>query len=173
LLTPATFPGGGLAAAGRVRGGARRPAAGFTLVELIVVIVLMAIIAAFAAPRFMTRGDLEGPAFAHELAAAARYAQKMAVASGCPVRLVVAGTGYRLLQPQAEPGAACDTVFTRDVLHPGSGLAFAAATPAGTSLGANLTVEFDAHGAPNGGAVIPVGGISVVIAPGSGYVDVQ
>ena len=146
---------------------------GFTLVELVVVIVLMAIVAVFAAPRFLTQGELEGPAFAQELAAAARYAQKLALASGCPVRLVVDAGGYRLQQPQAEPVAACDTVFTRDVLHPGTGLAFAGAAPPGAAIGAALTVEFDARGAPGAGASIPVGGRSVTIAAGSGYVDVQ
>jgi MSHA pilin protein MshC len=153
---------------------------GFTLIELIVVILLMAIVAAFAAPRFMGRGDFEGPAFAQELASAARYAQKLAVTSGCPVRLSIPDpTSYALFQPQAAPAPACDTVFTRPVVHPATGGAFAATAPPNVSIGGTvpLTVEFAASGAPAMPSlpldqVITVAGRSVVIRAGSGYVDV-
>ena len=156
---------------------------GFTLVELIVVIMLMAILAAAAAPRFFDAGAFEGPAFAHEVASAARYAQKLAVTSGCPVRVSVPdATHYALHQPQNAPGASCDTTYTRAVAHPATGEAFAAAAPTGVTIGGTvpLTVEFRASGIPfsTGGValadvVIPVSGKTVTIHAGSGYVEVQ
>jgi MSHA pilin protein MshC len=158
---------------------------GFTLIELIVVIMLMAILAAAAAPRFFDSGAFEGPAFAQEVASAARYAQKLAVTSGCPVRFIIPdATHYELRQPQSAPAAGCDTTFTRAVPHPGSGSDFAAAAPAGVTLAVAvpLTIEFRSDGAPyDVGAATPrivpativIAGKSVVITARSGYVDVQ
>lgn len=162
-----------------------RSGAGFTLIELIVVILLMAILAVTAMPRFFDSGSFEGPAFAHELASAARYAQKLAIVSGCPVRLSIPDAShYALWQPQAAPtGAGCDTSFTRPVAHPASGGSFAATTPNGVAIGGTLplTVEFKPSGAPyDTGNVeitteisIPVAARAVVITPRSGYVEVR
>jgi len=158
----------------RMRGPSIRPLrgllrTGFTMIELIVVIVLMAILAAFAMPRFFGRGDFEGPAFAQELASAARYAQKLAVVSGCPVELRVIATGYSLFQPVTPCGGA----MTRAVLHPGSGSAFAATVPAGVSVAGGATVTFAASGVPDAPACYAVADQVVAITAGSGYVDVR
>jgi MSHA pilin protein MshC len=156
-----------------------KPMRGFTLVELIVVIVVMAILTAVAAPRFFTNSQFDAPAFAQELASAARYAQKLAIATGCPVRLtLVSNVHYELKQPQNAPGASCDVVFTRNVLHPGTGNAFAGDAPGGVTIGGGpfpQTIVFDARGIPSNAAdfSIAVGTQAVVIAARSGYVDVQ
>lgn len=170
-----------------MRGSLRTPAphgaGGFTMIELIVVIVIMAIMASFAAPRFFSNGDIEGPGFAQELASAARYAQKLAVTSGCPVRITVSTTGYYLTQPQSAPGASCDTSFTRAVLSPASGEAYSGTAPAGVSIGGvvPITVQFNARGVPEStagtelasNAAVSIAGLSIVITAHSGYVDIQ
>lgn len=164
------------------RAGPPGVAAGFTLIELIVVMVLMAILAAAALPRFFDSGAFEGPAFAHEVASAARYAQKLAVTSGCPVRLVVSASHYELRQPQNAPAAGCDTVFTRGVRHPGTGEDFAADAPTDVVVvgAVPLTIEFKSSGAPHVGGVeaatdvsLTIAGRAVVIAARSGYVEVR
>lgn len=153
----------------------RAPARGFSLIELIVVILVMSVLAAYAAPRFFGQGTFEGPAFALELASAARYAQKLAVTSGCPVDLNVTATGYSLTQPPTL--AACNNAtpaMTRAVKHPATGDDFTASVPAGVSIGGTLgTITFGASGAPSGAAALTVNGQTVSIASGSGYVDVQ
>lgn len=145
--------------------------------------VVMALLAAVAMPRFFQPGDFEAPAFANEVAAAARYAQKLAVNTGCPVRLEVPdAASYRLRQPAAAPGASCDTAFTRDVLHPATGEAFAAAAPNGVAIGGTvpLQLEFAASGIPHTAGLplaadltIPIGPRRVVVLARSGYVDVE
>ncbi|MGQ0586748.1 MAG: pilus assembly FimT family protein [Gammaproteobacteria bacterium] len=148
---------------------------GFSLIELIVVIMVMAILAAYAAPRFFGQGQFEAPAFAHELAAAARYAQKLAVVSGCQVNLSVSASGYSLLQPQATtPPCSGTPTMTLAVKHPATGDSYTGSVPSGVTIGGTLgTVNFSASGAPNGAASYAIGGIAVTIAAGSGYVEVQ
>jgi MSHA pilin protein MshC len=149
--------------------------AGFSLIELIVVIVLMAILIGVAAPRFFGRGDFEAPAFAQELASAARYAQKLAVVSGCPVNLTVTAASYALYQPQATTPACSGTLtMTLPVKHPATGNDFTGTVPTGIAVGGTLgTVQFNAAGLPDAAASYSIGDLDVTIAANSGYVEVQ
>ena len=56
---------------------------GYTVVELVVVMVLMGILAANAMPHFFTASRFEEMGFADVTAAAIRQARGLAVASGC------------------------------------------------------------------------------------------
>lgn len=146
-------------------------AAGFTLIELVVVILLMAIMLTVAAPRFFSRNDFEGPAYAQELASAARYAQKLAISSGCPVQFVVAAASYVLQQPA---NADCSGAFDRIAIHPATGGNFSGTAPVGLSTGgAPATVAFNSRGIPDAGRTFTMAGRTVGIEAGSGYVDVQ
>lgn len=60
--------------------------AGYTLVELVVVMATAGVLAAFVAPRFWTQQTFSDRGYADELAAALRLAQKAAVITGCPAR---------------------------------------------------------------------------------------
>ena len=145
---------------------------GFSLIELIVVIVLMAILVGVAVPKFFGQGDFEGPAFAQELASAARYAQKLAVVSGCPVRLTVTTSGYSLFQPQpTTPPCTGTPTMTLNVKHPATGENFVASVPAGVTVSAG-TVLYSAAGVPNAAATFTVADLNVNVLA-SGYVEVQ
>ncbi len=100
---------------------------GFTMVELLVVIALLATLSAIAFARPFKHIEFEKRLFLEEVRAALGYAQKLAVATGCAVQvdftLGAAGT-VTLTQPTAV-GGTCPVVpagFTQPVPHPaGSG----------------------------------------------------
>ena len=79
----------------------RRAAAGVTLVELVLVVSLLGILAAVATPRFFSTTAFRGQFFAQDVAGALRYAQKLAVASGCDVEVTLGAGGYVLRQRAA------------------------------------------------------------------------
>ncbi|MDD5329908.1 MAG: type II secretion system protein [Sulfuricella sp.] len=67
---------------GKVKGGSRMPArqSGFTIVELIAVMVIVGVLAATAIPRFFNRGDFDARSFSDQTLSILRYAQKSAIA---------------------------------------------------------------------------------------------
>lgn len=80
---------------------ARHRAGGFTLIELVTVLVLLGILAAVAIPRLGDVGAFEARGYYDELVSAARYGQKLAHATGCPITLTVSGSNYRLEMPNS------------------------------------------------------------------------
>lgn len=126
--------------------------AGYTVVELVVVLVLMGILAANAMPRFFTASRFDEMGYADAVQSALRYAQKLALASRCDLRVEVTSAGYALFRRQREvtdpPAPACPSgAFTVAVNRPG-GQTWTGTTPAGVSVGA-LDIYFDAWGSPH------------------------
>jgi len=148
---------------------------GYTLVELVAVIVILAIVAAIAGPRFLDSRPFEERGYADELASAVRYAQKIAVASGCNVRLTIAASGYAAMQ-QAASGNACDSassVWTTTVRRP-DGDALAGSPPSSANVSGSATLVFDNKGAVISGATnLTVGAYALILDAASGFVEVR
>ena len=147
------------------------PSRGFTLVELILVIVIAGILAAVVGPRFFTRQVFDERLYAEQVRAALRHGQKLALAGGCRIRFSLATTGYQLLRD-----ADCDSStddFTGAVLDPASGQApYTGSAPAGIVLlpAAGFTVTFDSLGRADQAIAATVGGYALSVEAGTGLV---
>ena len=148
-------------------------AAGFTLVELVVVIVVVGVLTAFAVPRFFDTRVFSERGYYEELVAALKFARSAAVATGCPVRFVLNASDYSATQQQPAAGR-CDPADTSwgqpVVLADGSSVAGSA--PAGVTASPGVSIVFDALGATDLGAnqAISVGPFSLTVHAASGYV---
>ena len=148
--------------------------AGYTVVELVVVMLLIGILAATGMPRFFEASRFEEMGFADGSAAAARFARTLALTSGCDTAFTVGPGGYGLFQRANTCTAGS---FTRAVNRPG-GQAWAQPAPVGVAV-SGLSIFFDAQGRPldlTSGVVLSatssftVGGRTVSVEPESGYV---
>lgn len=123
--------------------GLRRTAqSGFTLVELVTVIVLVGILAGVAMPRFFTAGDFDGRAYSDQVKGLMRYGQKIAIAQGRNVFVRLNGSSVALCYD-----AACNAkVPPASGGNTGSSATLAAC--------ANLT-NWACEGIPNGVTMTP------------------
>jgi MSHA pilin protein MshC len=145
---------------------------GFTLLELILVLVLLGIVAIVAAPRFATQ-NFDEAAFQEEARAALRYAQKLAVASGCEIQVAVDAGAERLSLTRRAGGTAstCGSGgFTEPVDDPADSGPYVRDAGSEVDVTSGLTVVYDSLGRPSAAGVITIGARSVTVEAESGYV---
>jgi len=146
---------------------------GYTVIELVLVIALLAILGAVAAPRFFDNTAFDERAYLDELASSLRYAQKVAVASGCRVRADITATAYSLTQqtPQAGHCDPADAGFPLPV-RLSTGDIMSGSAPAGVVTAPAVTLIYDALGRTNFGAnqTLTVGSRVLLIQADSGLV---
>jgi len=140
---------------------------GFTLIEMIATIVIVAILAAVAVPRMPVAQPFQERGYAESLAASLRQSRAVAIASGCDVQFTIDAVGYRALQRGAS-GTHCATsgAFSTPVRR-GDGDNIDALLPAGVAAPANRQFVFSSTGSVAGGAfTITIGVLSVSVDSG-------
>jgi MSHA pilin protein MshC len=149
---------------------------GFTLIELVTVMTVLGILAAFLGPRFFSQQVFSERGCADELAFALRVSQKAAVATGCPVQLTLTSTSYAAAQ-QAASGNACnpaDTTWSVAVIG-ADGTAIQGSAPSSTTVSPTGVFKFDDQGRLIGSpaTTLTIGSRTITIDAGTGLVQVQ
>jgi MSHA pilin protein MshC len=138
-------------------------ARGFTLTELVMVMVLIGILAAFAAPR-LNIGVFDQLSFGRELTSVLNHARNVAQASGCPIQVTVdAAANSYLATYTGAGGSPCASTLS----HPtrGGPLSGSGEITSGGS------VTFDGMGRTGEGLIITLADGQVLrVEAGSGHV---
>jgi MSHA pilin protein MshC len=71
---------------------------GFTLIELVTTLIIIGVLSAAAIPRIFDNDTFNERGYADEVASALRYAQRIAVATLCPVRVTINAANYTATQ---------------------------------------------------------------------------
>jgi len=141
---------------------------GFTLVELVMVIVLLGIISAVALPRFFARADFGEHALFNDTLNAVRYAQKLAVASGCSTQITFNANSYAVFLEDFCGANAFNNALAAP--HPVTGQAGYIGNEPGIILNAvNAATTFNALGTANANNTITVGARQITIVAATGF----
>ena len=140
---------------------------GFTVIELVMVIVLLGTLSATAMPKFFSKNSYAERALFDDALHAASYAQKLAIATGCPVQFSIASDIYTLNR-----STSCNSAtYTLDVPHPSSGTSGFSGGESGVSLTASTSpILFYALGNASSDATITVANKCFKIVADTGYV---
>jgi MSHA pilin protein MshC len=127
-----------------------RAARGFTLTELVVVIIVATILAAFAAAKINTQ-NFDAQGFADQATAMIRYAQKIAIGQRRTVAVVVSASQIKLCYTDAECSGG-------QVLDPTGNSQFTLSAKSGVSVSGPASFTFNALGQPSAAAMVTVTG---------------
>jgi MSHA pilin protein MshC len=149
---------------------------GFTLIELITCVIVLALLAALAGPQLFDTQPFDQRGYADELAAALRYGEGVAVATGCNVQVTVSLAGYTAMQRAVAAGNTCAAAgaYSTQVVR-ADGSALSGTPPTDANVTAGGTIVFNS----SGGVANPpppsfvVGSFTLSVDPVSGFITEQ
>jgi len=140
---------------------------GFTVIELVMVIVLLGTLSATAIPKFFNKSSYTERALFDDSLSAASYAQKLAIATGCPVQFSVEANRYTLNRSTS----CANSTYTLAIPHPSSGATTFSGSESGVSLTANTSpILFYPLGNASTDATITIATKCFKIIADTGYV---
>jgi MSHA pilin protein MshC len=163
--------GRNVCAATQVRLSGSRPGEnqrGFTLIEMIMVMVIVGILAAVVAPRFLGTSVFQSRGFADQVQATLRYAQKEAIAQRSLVCVTLTSASVTLAIASSSAAVVC----TLPLVLPAGGSSITA--PPGVTFASytSANFNFDALGRTATRQTIVVNGASnnIIVEAETGYV---
>ncbi|MHB1186789.1 prepilin-type N-terminal cleavage/methylation domain-containing protein [Thiobacillus sp.] len=121
----------------------RRFCGGFTMVELVLVMVIAGILAAVAVPRMIGRTSFDTRGFADQLGATVRFAQKLAVSQRRDVSVLLTANDATLCYDPITPCAAAS-----QAPGPGGEKPYTVTAPGGVTISPVTVLTFDRGGRP-------------------------
>ena len=149
--------------------------AGFTLIEVVVVIVILGIISVYATPKSVSTAEITLPSQAQKLASDIRHTQVLATSWGKSLRLSITtgSNGTYSVSCVTSGSSPCDI---SPVVNP-SGGSFSVSLQKNVVLGGTSTVDFNSLGQPSAAATYTLttgsSTITVSVAALTGFVTVS
>ncbi len=134
--------------------------AGFTLVELVVVLILLGVLSAYVMPKFTGRGSYDALTAQQDVKQALRYAQQLAMSRTDDVVIF-----------SATSTALAITINGANAAKPDGGV-YPLNMPSGITLSPITNITFDRLGAPSVSPIIAINGaqpLSVTVEGTTGY----
>ncbi len=154
--------------------GMHTGADGFTLVELITIMVILGILAAVAVPRFFDRGTFDSRRYHDEAISTLRYAQKVAIAQHRLVCVAFTANSITLtIDSDVPPDGVCNAAPAGNLSGPTGQTPYQVDAPSGVTLSGFVTpMSFDQLGSASTVQDITVNGYPdhIFVDTETGYV---
>jgi len=161
--------------AARSQAQCRHCARGYSLIELVTCLIIVAILGAAIAPKMLSYQPFQARGYADEVAAALHYTQDVAVSSGCDASITINAAGYQALQ-RAAVGNTCTAAggWVTPIQRVDGGTLNGSA-PSGISASPAHQFVFDSTGRVINGIppALTIGSFTVTVDADSGLVNVQ